>query len=87
VPELPVLCYNSDDGGVRVQESTADGPTMLLARSCGAALARWHLHGWDGDIQVKAEQPQLAHKDAFKVVAAMWATASENPKAATKAPK
>ncbi|ORX93946.1 hypothetical protein K493DRAFT_315742 [Basidiobolus meristosporus CBS 931.73] len=29
--------------------------------------------------KVKAEDPSLVHKDAFKVVAARWKTAPENP--------
>eukprot|EP00170_Pyropia_yezoensis_P004619 contig_18840_g4632 len=35
--------------------------------------------------RIKAEQPTLPHKDAFRLVAAMWATAPENPKSAVNA--
>ncbi|CAO3586021.1 unnamed protein product [Absidia cylindrospora] len=30
--------------------------------------------------KVKAAEPTLSHKEAFKKVAANWATSSENPK-------
>ncbi|RUP48840.1 hypothetical protein BC936DRAFT_143853 [Jimgerdemannia flammicorona] len=30
--------------------------------------------------KVKAEHPELNHKEAFKMVAQRWAAASENPK-------
>ncbi|ORZ10873.1 hypothetical protein BCR42DRAFT_422235 [Absidia repens] len=30
--------------------------------------------------KVKAAEPSLSHKEAFKKVAANWATSSENPK-------
>ncbi|KAF9978873.1 hypothetical protein BGZ73_008874 [Actinomortierella ambigua] len=45
----------------------------------GKKLSPYNKFMKDQLSKVKAEKPNLSHKEAFKEVAAMWKTAKENP--------
>eukprot|EP00184_Porphyridium_aerugineum_P003169 CAMPEP_0184695268 /NCGR_PEP_ID=MMETSP0313-20130426/2965_1 /TAXON_ID=2792 /ORGANISM="Porphyridium aerugineum, Strain SAG 1380-2" /LENGTH=69 /DNA_ID=CAMNT_0027153699 /DNA_START=258 /DNA_END=467 /DNA_ORIENTATION=+ len=49
-------------------------------KGSGKALSPYNTFMKNNVARVKAENPGITHKEAFKTVALMWATAKENPK-------
>ncbi|RHZ64128.1 hypothetical protein Glove_326g132 [Diversispora epigaea] len=46
----------------------------------GKKLSPYNLYMKSEIVKVKAENPNVRHKDAFKIVAQRWKDSTENPK-------